>query len=493
MALQCPLPHRKRQIQRMLRCLPHMQTGYPAGQKQLVFLPSFAVQGEDTILRGSISGMNFHAFLRGGAVCTAALAALFCTPLTCFADESSTAAESAADPDEDPEIKTYTSGDYTYSVLVDADDDKHRAARIESYSGSETEIEIPAELDDLQVVSLGDYAFAGASDVTKFTLPASVTEIGNYTFAACTSLMEYAVAEDNPYFEAKDGILYADAGESLMRYPIGLKPTDYVVPDGILRIGNVAFADRSSLTSVTFPDELNYIGIAAFSDCTGLTEVVIPDGVELISDFAFNSCKNLRSVTLPDGLREIGAAAFSATALESVTLPESLIVIGEQAFIATPMTEITIPGSVSDIGYTALGWDVKPDGQIYCKPDFIVRGYANSAAEDYVKGTEYENVCKFEPLNEPAPQNADEGDTETEPEKKNTGAVKAIGITTCGAAILGIIAAAVISGKKKKHEPEQKDTPEKNDAPEQKDTPEKDDVPEQPDTAEEEEAPDDEA
>lgn len=437
--------------------------------------------------------MNFHAFLRGGAVCTAALAALLCTPLTCFADESSTAGEIAADSDEEPEAKTYTSGDYTYSVLVDADDETHRGARIESYSGSETEIEIPAELDDLSVVSLGDYAFAGASDVTKFTLPESVTEIGKYTFAACTSLLEYVVAEENPYFEAKDGILYADEGESLMRYPIGRKPTDYTVPDGILRIGHAAFADCSSLTSITFPDGLNFIGTAAFSDCTGLTEVVIPDGVELISDFTFNSCTNLRSVTLPESLREIGAAAFSATALESVTLPESLIVIGEQAFIATPMTEITVPGNVSDIGYSALGWDVKPDGQLYCKPDFIVRGYANTAAEDYVTDTEYENICKFEPLNEPEPQNADGGDAETEPEKKSSGVVKVIGISACGAAILGIITAAALSGRKKKKTPAQKDESEETGAAEPDDASGETDAPEQADAAEEEEASDDEA
>ena len=127
--------------------------------------------------------MKLHALLRAGALCAAVLITAGCSAAAVFAEEESSEAGR--------EKVTAVSGDYTYSVLVDADDETHRGARIESYSGSETEIEIPAELDDLSVVSLGDYAFAGAADVTKFTLPESVTEIGKYTFAACTSLLEY--------------------------------------------------------------------------------------------------------------------------------------------------------------------------------------------------------------------------------------------------------------------------------------------------------------
>ena len=344
--------------------------------------------------------MNMHVFWRSSAACTAALAVLLCTPLTGFAEESSdsTEAESTlgAEVSEDSdsaedEYQTYTSGDYTYSVVVDAEDSSRRAARIESYQGSETEIEIPSDLEGLDVVSLGDYAFAGESSVTKFTIPAKLTELGRYTFAACTSLTEYEVAADNPYLEAKDGILYADEGATLMRYPIGQKPTDLVIEDGIEHIGHVAFADCSSLTSVKFPDSLNYIGVSAFADCIGLTEITLPETITSIQDFTFNSCTNLKTVNLPSGLTSIGAAAFSSTAIENITLPDSLMSIGEQAFINTPMMEITIPRSVSEIGYSALGWSVKPEGQLYPKDGFTIRGYINSAADSYISDEDYEN------------------------------------------------------------------------------------------------------
>ena len=418
--------------------------------------------------------MNIHALLRGGAICTAALAAFLCMPLTCSADESSIDDDIAVNLDTEPEVKTYTSGDYTYSVVIDSEDETYRAARIESYEGSETEILIPAELDGLEVVSLGDRAFAGAAEVTKFTLPKTVTEIGEYTFAACTSLLDYEVEAGNVYFEAKDGVLYADEGASLMRYPIGRKPVEMIIPDGVLHIGHVAFADCSSLTSVKFPSDLTFIGSAAFSDCSGLTDIIIPEGVTKISDFTFNSCKNLRSVTLPSQLREIGAAAFSSTALMTVSLPDTLTTIGEQAFIATPMKEITIPRSVTDIGYNAVGWDVTPEGVLYSRDDFIVRGYAKSTAETYVNAYEYENTFKFEALDGEAaasPAGDDGGDETTEP-KKSSGVVKTAGIAACVAAILGILAAALLSGRKKKAQPDEKEKqkPAKTDEPEKDDT-----------------------
>lgn len=422
--------------------------------------------------------MNIQAILRGGAVCAAAMFALSGAAMTGFAEESSEAPETESAADSEDEVKTYTSGDYTYSVVIDGDDTSTRSARIESYSGSEEEIEIPAELDGLEVVSLGDTAFAGARLVKKFTIPKTLTEIGKYTFADCSSLLSYEVEEGSLYFESKDGVLYGDEGVSLLRYPVGTKPTEVVIPEGVEHIGHVAFSDCSSLTSVTFPDSLNYIGVSAFSDCTGLTEITLPENITSIQDFTFNCCTNLKTVKLPDALTSIGMAAFTRTAIENITLPEGLTYIGEQAFIATPMMEITVPRSVTEIGYSALGWDETPEELLYCKDDFVVRGYKGSAADDYVNAEEYENTCKFEAIDEisssaeegsqadsgsSAEDSEDSAADEEEPADQkdnsgNSGAVKVVGIAACGAAILGILGAAVFSGKKKK-EAESKEEP----------------------------------
>ena len=53
------------------------------------------------------------------------------------------------------------------------------------------------------------------------------------------------------------------------------------------------------------------IGDEAFYECDTLTSVVIPDGVTRIGDYAFYGCRSLTSVSIPDSVTEIGDGAFA--------------------------------------------------------------------------------------------------------------------------------------------------------------------------------------
>ena len=50
---------------------------------------------------------------------------------------------------------------------------------------------------------------------------------------------------------------------------------DVVIPDGVTSIGNEAFYEYSSLTSVTLPDSLTSIGDSAFYNCSRLTSITM--------------------------------------------------------------------------------------------------------------------------------------------------------------------------------------------------------------------------
>ena len=52
---------------------------------------------------------------------------------------------------------------------------------------------------------------------------------------------------------------------------------DVVIPEGVIAIGNSAFSDCKSLTSVTIPDGVREINSYAFSGCTSLAGVTIPN------------------------------------------------------------------------------------------------------------------------------------------------------------------------------------------------------------------------
>ena len=390
------------------------------------------------------------AVLGAGLLMTAAA-------LPCAAEESS----------EEENGKLFTSGDYTYSLMTNTNDSEKTAACIESYSGSDTDLVIPEELDGLDVIALGSYAFTSMHELETVKLPETMIQFGEYAFADCPAIKSYTVAADNPYFESKDGVLYCDGGTTLARYPLGTEPTDLTIPDGVTELGNVAFTGCVSLKSVTFPDSLKKIALSCFSDCTGLTEIELPPNLTEIGAFAFNNCTNLKSVTFPDGLRTIGNAAFAATALESVKLPEGLETIGQQAFCETKLTTVLIPESVTDIGFSAFGWGAAQNGELIMDKSFIISGVAGSVAEEYANDADAGNSFKFIAIESGKDEleagggivdhhdddrdavTASAAEQENDPQNGVSGVVRIIGIVVCAVLILLILIVAVFSGKGK--------------------------------------------
>ena len=84
-----------------------------------------------------------------------------------------------------------------------------------------------------------------------------------------------------------------------------------VISDGVTSIGDYAFSNCETLTSITIPDSVTSIGNGAFYKCTSLTtSITIPDSVTSIGEYAFCKCTSLTSITIPYGVTSIGYYAF---------------------------------------------------------------------------------------------------------------------------------------------------------------------------------------
>ena len=146
------------------------------------------------------------------------------------------------------------------------------------------------------VTSIGDGTFEDCTGLTSITIPNSVESIGSDAFAGCSSLTSINVARGNNYYSGNNGVLFNKKKTELIRYPEGKSQTSYTIPNSVTSIGEMAFLCCRSLTSITIPDSVTSIGYGTFADCTGLTSITIPNSVTSIEDAAFDGCASLKDV-----------------------------------------------------------------------------------------------------------------------------------------------------------------------------------------------------
>ena len=137
--------------------------------------------------------------------------------------------------------------------------------------------------------------------------------------------------------------------------------TNLVIPDKldgltVTAIGDGAFKNNKTISSVTIPSTVLSVGSEAFYGCTGMSSISIPNSVTNIGSSAFRGCVRLSSVTLPNRLTFIASYLFyGCSGLHSISIPNSVTIIYEFAFYGTSLQYIAIPASVTTIGSRAFG------------------------------------------------------------------------------------------------------------------------------------------
>ena len=163
------------------------------------------------------------------------------------------------------------------------------------------------------------YAFRQAGNIVNVNLPDSVIRINSYVFGANNTklkniniglnvtyiepLFKYyndygtvTIDEKNQNYTIENNELYNKEKTELITVLHEING-QYVVKEGVTKIGNYAFNYRTNMTSIILPEELKEIG-DAFNYCNGLTTIYIPNSVDTITSNAFSNSPNLTQIQI---------------------------------------------------------------------------------------------------------------------------------------------------------------------------------------------------
>ncbi len=226
------------------------------------------------------------------------------------------------------------------------------------------------------VVSVGERAFMGCSDLTNITISATVENVGTSAFVGCTKLKSIAVEEGNEVYTAVNNCLIETATKTLLAgckdsvipadgSVTAIAPSAFegctalktiVIPDKVVSIGSFAFSGCKKLEAVTLSKELLTIGDSAFDCCAALKTIVLPEKLTELGAGAFYKCAKLSSLTISSKLTAIAPSTFEGCAvLETVVIPETVTTLGEKAFSGCKkLASVTLPENLASIGISAF-------------------------------------------------------------------------------------------------------------------------------------------
>lgn len=201
------------------------------------------------------------------------------------------------------------------------------------------------------LISIGENAFNECGALTNITIPKNVTFIASSAFTNCLKILTYSVNTENLKYKSLDGVLYDKNMTVLYAYP-SAKVGDFSIPETITSIGNSAFCNCTNLTNIVIPNSVTEIGAMAFMRCTAINSIVIPNKVKRINNNCFQFCNYLSAIKMPDSLQYIGDYAFSVCEfLSNIVIPKKVSYIGNYAFAqCTNLSSITLPDSIKTFG-----------------------------------------------------------------------------------------------------------------------------------------------
>ena len=245
--------------------------------------------------------------------------------------------------------------------------------------------------DNLQIATIGDYAFFECGSLTSITIPASVTSIGNKAFDYCSNLASVYVMATTPptlgtgafYGNADGRKIYVPAssvGDSSSPAPGTYKHdwsayASYIFP--YWTSGNCGTTGSENSVTWSYNPTTKTLTISG-------TGQMMYYGSALGGDNKYHSTapwsyldSEIQKVIVEDGVTYIGSYAFAyCTALTSVSLPASVIQMGNYVCCYdSKLLRIDIPNATGVVSLGTGGFDDTPSGLVIAVPANLLKTY----------------------------------------------------------------------------------------------------------------------
>ncbi len=198
------------------------------------------------------------------------------------------------------------------------------------------------------VTTIGQYAFQNCSGIDSLVIGQSVTTIGDYAFHGCTGVQIL-------YYKAKNcstQLCYSSSSPFYGSVQNNLQKL--VISDSVQTIPNYAFQGCAALEGkLTISNSVTTIGQSAFHNCSGIDSLEIGQNVTTIGSYAFQGCTTIGGkLTIPNNVTAIEPFTFNnCSEIDSLIIGESVSYIGNSAFKGCSDLKgiLNIPNSVTSI------------------------------------------------------------------------------------------------------------------------------------------------
>ena len=215
------------------------------------------------------------------------------------------------------------------------------------------------------LTSVGRNAFTNCRALLTMELPATVETLGFAMLEGCGKLesltLPFAGGHRVGYTPSEEsegtaettylGYLFGSSDYTLTKGFLPASLISVTLLEGCGDVAPNAFFECSPLREVHLPDGVSAIGRRAFYGCEGMIDMTLPDTVTSLGDDAFGGCLRLTSFHGGQGLKTLGVQAFmNCLSLKTVTLPTGVTSLPNSCFAGCISLESLIADGVTSQG-----------------------------------------------------------------------------------------------------------------------------------------------